>query len=245
VLIPGTGTYNVVANSLQDLSNRANRAFRHPIPTTTAPEANSPNASYAFPYPLNRTTLAALRSGENSLAGSNFDGVGNGVIYSGNDIVLTDIAAFDVKVFSPNCFLNTISGQLLEPSDPGYPDGLTGEVSDGDIDGTPSFADPDEGVVPPGIARGAYVDLGHHGGGQFSQTIIPPAPFYSATGTFAQRSTLNYRFLFESLASPTTYDASTAASSLTITNMIETVYDTWTPTYESDGLDQDDSSNYP
>lgn len=233
-------TYNVVANSLQDLANRENRAFRRPI-TTGVADANSVNTLFAFPYPLNRTTLAALRTADDNSTGFNFDGdtIPTGIIYNGNDIVLTDIAAFDVKVFSPDCALDdSVAGTVLEPGDPGYPNITAGVVVDADGDGIPDFAD-GGAVIIAGTPQGAFVDLGHHGGGQFSQTITPPTPFYSAAGTSAQRSPLNYRFLFESLASPTAYDASTPAFSLLITDMIETVYDTWTPTYESDGINQD------
>ena len=49
---------------------------------------------------------------------------GNGIAYTSNDLVLTDIAAFDVKVFSPDCVLGSVTGGfILEPGDPGYPDG--------------------------------------------------------------------------------------------------------------------------
>ena len=120
---------------------------------------------------------------------------------------------------------------------------------DGDGDGIPLFADPDEGVVAPGIPQGAYVDLGHHGGGQFSQNIIPASPFYSMGGATAQRSPLNYQFLFEQLSlggTPTFGDpvlAGTAPGSLGVVGFLETVYDTWTPAYESDGTNQDPATS--
>ena len=250
-LVPGATTFNVVANSLQDLSNRANRAFRRPITTGTADEPIiSPNALFAFPYPLNRTTMAAMRSSDGSGVGADFGGAYPAIVYTNNDRVLTDIAAFDVKVFSPDCALATLPGFILEPGDPGYPDG-TGVVIDGDNDGIPFGADNDDAdpldtTLTAGTPQGAYVDLGHHGGGQFSQPITPASPFYfcgrRVCPTLAAQ--LSVFCLSSSHCGTDIWRSCLTTPRLRrprcpITNMIETVYDTWTPAYESDGINQD------
>ena len=96
--------YNLVPNSLQDLANRANRvARRHTV---------AAGGFYRFPYFMNRGTLDATRSAD-------FDAAGT-LSLNGNDIVLTDVAGFDIKTWSPDAFVIPNSGILLQPSSPGY-----------------------------------------------------------------------------------------------------------------------------
>ena len=70
------------------------------------------------------------------------------------------------------------------------------------------------GKVPGVFSKGAFVDLGHQGGGWFSG---PANPF----------SQLTYPYNFNRPINPRTI------------GLKETVYDTWTPSYENDRLDQD------
>ncbi len=243
----------IVANSLQDLSNRRNRAFRRALRPVGSANADFPNTDFAFPYPLNRTTLSALRASQiASSGGSDFDGDTIAIEPNGNDIVVTDVAAFDVRVFSPDCALSDLGGFVLEPSDPGYPDG-TGTIVDADEDGVPFFADANDAdmnntELGPSISQGAYVDLGHHGSGAFSQPItstppIGPAGFYSTTGIRGRQSPLNYQFFFDQLNVAGGTPAFPNVDVRPVLNgLLETVYDTWSPVYESDGLNQDDQT---
>ncbi|MFM8951789.1 MAG: PilW family protein [Planctomycetaceae bacterium] len=59
----------------------------------------------------------------------------------GEDVVLTNVLAFDVRVFDPAIPIRTGSGAILYPGDPGY---ATGADS---------------------LTKGAFVDLGRQGGG--------------------------------------------------------------------------------
>ena len=148
------GEYSIVANSLADLALRRNR-FAHLAPTLTA--SNFPNSPTAL------MTLARLKP-------------------NGEDILLTDVAGFDVRVYSPNAEVQRVGGLLLEPGDPGYVAAGTG-----------------------GPEVGAFVDLG------YKNTAFTPAE----TEWFATLPTLG------SQLAPTRN------------------YDTWSPLYESDGIDQD------
>ena len=101
---------------------------------------------------------------------------------NGEDILLTDVAGFDVRVYSPNAEVQRVGGLLLEPGDPGYVAAGTG-----------------------GPEVGAFVDLGYKN-----------MAFTAAeTEWFATLPTLG------SQLAPTRN------------------YDTWSPLYESDGIDQD------
>ena len=108
-----------VANTLEDLSVRANR-FCH------VPEVNvAPGSS--FPNHLDRVALANRRRQSLSVSGS---------FYSGDDILLGKIAGFDVRVFSPNAVADTttVPGNTVEPGDAGYasstPTALAGSYVD-------------------------------------------------------------------------------------------------------------------
>ncbi len=146
-LEPATGSnFNVIANSLSDLAIRAHR-FCH-VPT------KGPNTTNQ----LDRSRLLLLSQ-------SYLD-----------DVVLTDVCAFDVKAYSPNASVNKVTDIVIQPGDPGY-------------------------AAAGATMAGAYVDLGQAGGG-----------------------------LFASAPDPKSYPGPAAAGHF---------YDTWTPFYEMDGIDQD------
>lgn len=106
----------MVANSLSDLTLRENR-YAH----NTA----------AFPYEIQRTSLANATA---ALDRRN---------PTGEDILLTNVAGFDVRVYSPNAPVKTPNdAQFLGPNDPNY-------------SANAAAAD----------AEGAYVDLGWGAGG--------------------------------------------------------------------------------
>ena len=121
------------ANSLEDLARRENRFARQGGPLS-------------FPNPLRRTgfsqSLARDRHGEENLDGF--------LELTGDEILLTDVAAFDLRVFSHDCTSSIVDGMVVGPSD----HVLAGQVS---------FGRP---------VRGAYVDLGD-GDGVFSGPSDP------------------------------------------------------------------------
>ena len=155
-VVPTSGGFDVIANNLTDLALRKNR-FCHEY---FLDNSNTPPDPVGF-YNMNRTLLADRRNS------------------SGDDILLTDVTGFDLKVYSPNATVNpaAVTGTdiILEPGDVGF-----------DVN------------VANGIGWGAFVDLNHPGVGWFNGL-----PYGN-----------NYAFS-------------------------EWVYDTWSPAYESDGIDQD------
>jgi hypothetical protein len=123
-LIPGTlpGAYatydlslraegsNLLPNSLADLCKRENRFL---------------NRGAVFPF--------KLCSG--GIGGLTFD-AGSG--RQGEDLLLTNLVAFDVRVFDPYAEIKTLGSVAVTPGDPGYP----------------------AGTVTSPRTYGAYVDLG-------------------------------------------------------------------------------------
>ena len=163
--------FQLVANDIKDLANRRNRFCHFPDPSIVNP---TPDTRLL----LDRGKLRGLFG----LRSADYTGTGYSVSYNGNDIMLTDVAAFDVKVYSPNAGVAFAGGVTVEPSDIGF-------------------------VGLPFNALGAFVDLGHVGEGWFS-------------GPATSKSQLNYPYRLDN-------------------SRVEIVYDTWTPIYESDGIDQD------
>ena len=95
-------TYDVIANNLNDLALRKNRFCHQQDPFNPT---NDPNI-HNFPNVLRRDFLV------------------NRLSPSGDDIVLSDVAGFDLRVYSPNININTSAATgvdvIAEPSDPGY-----------------------------------------------------------------------------------------------------------------------------
>lgn len=103
-----TSAGGISMNSLADLSKRENR-FAH--------NGNLGN----FPHEIMRGVLNVRNLVDE---------------HEGLDVMLTNVAAFDVKVFSPNAEVQLSAGQTIDPSDPGF------------------------GAIGTGTDEGAYVDLG-------------------------------------------------------------------------------------
>ncbi len=145
------GSFNIVANTLADLAVRRNR-FAH---------------TNVFPSQFQKATIV--------------DPADPLLKDNGEDILLTDVAGFDVRVYSPNATVHYSGAStdtiLVEPGDPGY---------------SPS-------ATTLNTSAGAFVDLGYTG--------------------------LNASEWFSGAAAP--------KSQLALT------YDTWSPSYEHDGIDQD------
>ncbi len=106
---------NLIANSLEDLAKRENR-FGH---------WNSPAV---YPHPLNRDALRLVQLQNLPGLSARFNGI---------DIMLTDVLAFDVQVYSPNAAIRDNNGIPVTPSDTAY-----------------NQADPQ-------VDAGAFVDLGY------------------------------------------------------------------------------------
>jgi hypothetical protein len=137
----------LMANSLSDLTLRENR-YAHNVG--------------AFPYELQRASLANTTFALDRR------------VPTGEDILLTNVSGFDIRVYSPNAPLKTPNdSQFLGPSDPNY-------VTNGSAE----------------VFEGSYVDLGWDLSGTSSSWFalpnssppaLPPQPF-SAGNTWCSWS---------------------------------------------------------
>ena len=105
-----TGNFSVYANSLSDLALRQNR-FCHQW--FTYDNAN-PSIDANWPHLLDRSLISTFKPVE------------------GNDIVLTDVASFDLQVYSPDVTLSLDTDIPVAPADRGFPVAAT-QISAGDF----------------------------------------------------------------------------------------------------------------
>jgi len=195
-----------IANTLGDLTKRECR-------TAHTYSANSPNSANGFPHEIIPASYLPF--------GGEFSG-GNYVINPGNarfarygeDVVLTNVVAFDVQVWDPTAPIyiapNVSNPQVaVVPGDPGFPY-------------PPGTAIPSN---PAPVSMGAYVDLNWHNDAWNGQPVAAPwnsaltrSPFYSVGHPKSQLQA----------------NAATGRAAL---------FDTWSYHYEHDGLDQDNLPN--
>ncbi len=208
VLRLADNTFRIIPNSLADLTDRQNRAYRTPISNVPVPPTAA-ELNYVYPLITNSLQPAVSPLATSSemqalttdptqdllrLNGMMKDlSMNNGsmtflMLRKGKDVVLSDVFAFDVQVWDPRAIVRVgVDGTAITPSDPGY-------LSPAAVDGT----------------RGAYVDLA------FAQKMLIPE---------AQRATLG---LFADLGRP-------VSPSPIFPNRAN--YCTWSTSYEYDGLD--------
>lgn len=191
-----------IANSAEDLARRENR-YAH----------NVVGIPGSFPYPISRTFLRATRLNSANL------GALNPLLlqFAGTDVIASDIAAFDLLVFSPNSALRQFNvGDLSNPVTP--PDSTLGFGSS-----------PVSPLMPVGnvVGAGAYVDLAYlakqfPGDYLYATTLnnILNSPDFSTWPN--PKSGLQY--LFNAAAPALGFDVA---------------FDTYSTHYESNGLDED------
>ncbi|HAN99057.1 MAG TPA: hypothetical protein DCQ98_17210 [Planctomycetaceae bacterium] len=197
----------LVANSLGELSKREHR-FAHFIGAApgTVPADIDPNA---FPYPIDRLWLNSL-----ILTGN----------FRGEDVLLSDAIAFDIKAFDPSAPVYNGSHLTGNPSlpvtqgDPFFEALVAADFANDATYGfqpSPSPRDFD--------SRGSYVDLGY--AHFLGESIGTPAfrTFVDGLSDFSGAPTVK----------------SQMGSLLPRTRFSPLVYDTWPLHYESDGLNQD------
>ena len=78
------------------------------------------------------------------------------------DVILTNVVSFDVRVFDPQATARTAGGVTLYPGDPGYAAGT------------------------PATAAGAYIDLGGGQGGRLGQPADPKSGLVATYDTWSQ-----------------------------------------------------------
>ncbi|MDG2184331.1 MAG: hypothetical protein P8K79_01555, partial [Mariniblastus sp.] len=179
---------NLVANSLQDLGHRGNRFCN--IVVDNANAANGfPHQSYDYD---NSNSIDRTETKRFNLINSK---MAYNEVRSGDDVVLTNIAGFDVKVYSPNATTDEINNLVVEPSD---------VIIANSTSYTPDLS-----------SSGAFVDLNH---GETNSWFGSPPNDASGLDSYPlwvkkQNTSLNLGTQY--------------------------AYDTWTPVYENDGIDQD------
>jgi hypothetical protein len=140
----------MVMNSLSDLTRRECRFGHEPVDLFPFDGNNDgfPHEIARQPIPLNPNAVA-LRPLTGDL--------------EGDDVVATDIAAFDIRIFSPDAAIEVADDRVVEPSDPGL------------------------ATTPGSLAEGAYVDLGFlnvafgTGGPWFSELPHPSSQLNTLT----------------------------------------------------------------
>jgi len=221
---PNTHAYTgLQANSLGDLSLRHNRVAHDAINWALATPP-TPMNPYAAPWgqsaagslsPLQPSFLPKFRHPD----------------YAGEDVVLSGVTAFDLRVWEPNAPIcsfpafNPVDAEIPEglvPGDPGYVGAIT----------TPN------GSVANIVGFGAFVDLGVFSAAQ----LQPPGPTNPFTQTLRTVNGLDENGILgaddaaESAWNPLFLGA---MSNTTVVGPGGFVYDPWPIDYENDGLDQD------
>ena len=213
----------IVANSLNDLARRENRFGRD---------------SQVFPHRFDPIGIGQTRMGS----------IVNGVVnFSGDDILLTDVAAFDFRIYSPDA-----GGDLLDIDGDGTRETLISTTDS-------AYTGFNQAVIPTS-AQGGFVDLGHFldeldeedddypagiPTGVGSETVVPftrgsiggdpprqpPAIFTTTPVLAGVPGAENYWSVLNDNNTP-------SDPSDDFTEYFRT-YCTWSPHYESDGINQD------
>ncbi len=232
-------------NSLEDLQNRQNRVAHNPLladgMVLTEPDGTERTITIgnaAFPYPLRPQVLLSFEQmGQVAGATDHRD-------RTGEDVVLSRVLAFDIKVFDPGAIVkqdNTVDNDAtlaIQPGDPNYND----------------FAAPTSVTM---AMSGAYVDLNWGAAGRATQpTISGTTPDHHFGGSGNTRSSLHNisldsssgNRLFESAPGDfdELYDTFPQIPSMlqnpgaTLPNLAlrYSYYDTWPFAYEIHGVDR-------
>ncbi|MCC9605036.1 hypothetical protein LOC68_24980 [Blastopirellula sp. JC732] len=242
----GTGAnWQWRTNSLEDLQSRTNRHGSSMSRTSQATANNGPAALFDeptgtphsapgtligrtlsdFPYPLRPRYLRSFEK-MNEVAietGSNITGIRD---RTGEDVVMSKVLAFDVKVFDPLApiLVHAASSDIATiPGDYGFKD----------LDATVDVTNPK--AISAGT--GAYVDLNWFNFTDDPNRAPPSRPLLYTGGHFyggpSAQSQLGGQTIpiYQYGRSPSVANARSLA-----------IYDTWPLLYEQDGVDQDNDS---
>ena len=213
-------------NTLEDLAVRYNRTahnFVRPIfPGTTNPTVplNSLgvlDVAHLRPYHFPAAPNSELVSLEH-IIGPNLATTSP---FAGEDIILDNLTAFDLRVFDPGVPRVPFGEEMLGPSDPGYADGAVALLAS-----------------PANYPRGGYVDLAW-------VKNLGTHPLVSNSAWFNTTQPISLQSGIVNILKPSFYLAPGAGSSLPYIGSDQPhyggqyVWDTWTEDYERDGLNQD------
>lgn len=134
----------------------------------------------------------------------------------GSDVILSQILAFDVKVFDPEVPIQRVLAAPSSPSVPASPEGV--------LPGDPGYQlDPSGNLT---MSRGGYVDLFYARYVPGAAGASPPPPSIASTFAGAPLARSGYT------GTATVWGIGLPAAQTAF-------YDTWTMFYEHDGVDQD------
>ena len=225
---PASGSLDLVAaNSLEDLADPANR-FAHvqvPIPST-AGSTTMPVLALGAKLAVNVSDPGTLQVGSGFLHPA-FVLLGN---RAGEDLLASNILAFDIKLFDPEVPLLAMGDLVLSPNDPGY----------------------EAALGSPAVGTGEYVDLA------WAKKLVDHSPnpnpntiFSAATDAWGPLSGFSLAN-FSSYGVGGAYTDSIFKSGNVLTSRPPTVliplllqpsYDTYTTRYEGDGVLQSQLSS--
>jgi hypothetical protein len=148
----------------------------------------------------------------------------------GEDVMLTNVLAFDVRAFDPGApiFKHAPTDTVLTPTDPGWTvayvsgDNMTSGAS------TIGKNNSNNSVVYPFVGQGAYVDLGY---GYDLRLAPPTGPGLPAVGYSSAYAASPAPWFFTARALSDVQGKQLAPGFA--------VYDTWSFHYENDGLNED------
>ena len=163
----------IIANGLVDLGRRENRFGR--------------DTADGFPFEILSDGLSTTRMGVADFSTGTFE-----TTQSGDEIVLSNVAGFDLQIYSPNALVRSSGNIALNSSDVGFAN-----------------------APGPGVAHGGFVDLA------LGNNFATAGAFELDLPQFA--------------TAPVEKPAGAAAGA----PWDFATYCTWSPHYESDGIDQD------
>lgn len=209
---PSTYAYTgLQANSVGDLALRHNRVAHAPIDFTLAAMGVPFGQSQGgYLSPINPIFLPAYTSPN----------------FVGEDVVISNVLAFDLKVWEPNA---PVCGYL--PANP-----ADGEIPEGVVPGDPGFAPSGTVAQASIVGRGAYVDLGCLAG--FPAILAQCSRVNN--GIDDNGNGVADPDLSEASMDPIFLGDMHILSRLPAGNF---VYDPWPINYENDGFNQDGPAN--
>lgn len=206
--ITGPPPHTPIANSLADLSQRENRAIHNQLETPPGLLNNGLRAAQGFMPNTVRLDVGRTASCNHY----SLDGIAQ---FQGEDKMLSNLLAFDVRVYDPYAVLRAdnsdYDGQQTTPNAPN--DDAQGVLAPGD----PGYAYAVLNGFQP-MGNGAYVDLWYNRAYQF----FPAGPRNTVLQNSAYSWAPNARNFFGGA-----------------------VWDTWTMAYEKDGFAQGIPANLP
>lgn len=200
----GAGVPNSLPNTLSTLTQRENRYY-HYVPGVSS--------ASTFPFPITQNTAASPSLANTVFSGSL--GVGSRV---GEDVVLTDVLAFDIRVFDPMAQVMVATSSTTDtvtPSDAGYTTAYTSGNTT--------------------LTYGAYVDMGYADLTKSAGTPLNPlASYFSAYPNAAYN-------LQATPMTGTIGNNGPGPNFTTAMNRLPQTYCTWSLGYDQNGYDDDNN----